>query len=328
MRGGDHPRTVSETIRLIPPPDRGGVRLDVFLATTLPDRSRSFYRKLIDEGEVTVDGVVRKSSHPVSPGEVIELRIPPPVPDTPEPEEIPLSILFEDDHLIIIDKPAGMTVHPGAGNRRGTLVNALLSHCRHLPGIGGVERPGIVHRIDKGTTGLLVVAKSDQAHRGLSDLFRRHDIERRYVALVYGAMTGEGTITGLIARHPTDRLRMSGRVTRGREAVTHWRAAETFPEMSVVELSLETGRTHQIRVHLTETGHPLLGDRLYGGEGRYRTLSDPVLRKLVTELGRPALHARTLGFIHPVTGEHLFFSTPLPDDMERIIAHARSCLPS
>lgn len=319
---------MSDTVTVIPPPDGGGVRLDIFLASAIPEHSRSFYRKLIDGGDVTVDGVIRKSSYLVSPGERIVVRIPPPVPDTPIPEPIPLSIVFEDDDLLVIDKPAGMTVHPGAGHRSGTLVNALLSHCRDLPGIGGVERPGIVHRIDKGTTGLLVVAKSERAHRGLSELFRRHDIQRRYVALVYGTPAGgEGTVRSLIARHPTDRLRMSGRVTRGRESVTHWRVIESMGEISMVELSLETGRTHQIRVHLTESGHPLLGDHLYGGEGRYRTLSDPLLRKMVKELGRPALHAQLLGFVHPVTGELLTFSTPLPDDMERIITQARQTSP-
>lgn len=316
---------MNEPITLTLPPDGDSLRLDAFLAASLPDHSRSFFRRLIDDGLVTVDGVVRKSSYRLSPGERVTVRIPPPIPDTPEPEAIPLQIVYEDPHLLVIDKPAGMTVHPGAGNRSGTLVNALLAHCRDLSGIGGVERPGIVHRIDRGTTGLLVVAKSDRAHRGLSDLFRRHDVERRYLALIYGRMEEEsGTISTLIARHPTDRLRMTGRVSRGgRHAVTHWRCVETFPECSLMELRLETGRTHQIRVHMTEAGHPLLGDVRYGGEGRHHTLADPLLRKMVKELGRPALHAATLGFAHPVTGERLSFSTPLPDDMERIILHCR-----
>jgi 23S rRNA pseudouridine1911/1915/1917 synthase len=236
------------------------------------------------------------------------------------PEDIPLEILYEDADLVVLNKPAGMVVHPGAGNSAGTLVNALLGHCHDLSGIGGELRPGIVHRIDKETSGILVVAKSDNAHQGLSGQFSAHTIKRVYIALVFGSMkTDTGKIEGTIGRHPVDRKKMSGTSRHGKRAVTHWRVLARYPGISLLRIKLETGRTHQIRVHLSENGHPLLGDAVYGGSGRLAGLKDAKLRSLIKEMGRQALHAQTLGFIHPVTGVYLEFSAELPADIQTIL---------
>ena len=237
-------------------------------------------------------------------------------------EEIPLEVLYEDGDLVVVNKPPGMVVHPGAGTSGGTLVNALLAHCRDLSGIGGTLRPGIVHRIDKDTSGVLVVAKNDRAHQSLSDQFKEHTIKRVYLALVFGSPKGEkGRIESAIGRHPVDRKRMSGKSGRGKHAVTHWQVLGRFAGITLVRLKLETGRTHQIRVHLSETGHPLVGDPVYGGSGRLAGISDPQLKGLIRALDRQALHAKTLGFIHPTTGKYLEFDTDLPEDMARIIAY-------
>jgi 23S rRNA pseudouridine1911/1915/1917 synthase len=253
---------------------------------------------------------------------MIVVTIPPPVPAEPEAEEIPLEILYEDGNLVVVNKPAGMVVHPGAGNAGGTLVNALLGHCRDLSGIGGELRPGIVHRIDKDTSGVLVVAKNDMAHRSLSHQFKEHTIKRVYLALVFGSPKADkGRIESSIGRHPVDRKRMSGRVSRGKLAVTHWQAMRRYHGLTLMRLKLETGRTHQIRVHLTEAGHPLAGDAVYGGGGRLANIHDPQLIAMIKGMGRQALHAKTLGFIQPTTGEYLEFDTELPEDMARIIEY-------
>ncbi len=313
---------MEERYELTAPSDGEAGRLDQFVARSIEGMTRSTVQRLLDEGRVTVDGKVEKPSLKLRGGECIVVVVPPPVPALPEAEEIPLEILHEDGDLVVINKPAGMVVHPGAGTPGGTLVNALLAHCADLSGIGGEIRPGIVHRIDKDTTGVLVVAKNDRSHEGLARQFREHSIKRIYLALVYGSpRTDTGRIEGAIGRHPTDRKRMSGKARHGKHAVTHWKVLARYPGMTLLRLRLETGRTHQIRVHLSEAGHPLVGDEVYGGAGRANDLRDPVLKKLVRELGRQALHAKTLGFIHPASGGYMEFDTELPEDMVRIITY-------
>ncbi|GLI37928.1 RluA family pseudouridine synthase [Geobacter hydrogenophilus] len=310
------------TYEFIAPGEGEAGRLDQFVARSVEGMTRSTVQRLIDEGRVTVDGKVEKPSLKLRGGERIVVAVPPPAPAVPEAEEIPLVILHEDSDLVVVNKSAGMVVHPGAGMPGGTLVNALLAHCTDLSGIGGEIRPGIVHRIDKDTTGVLVVAKNDRSHEGLARQFREHTIKRIYLALVFGSpKTETGRIEGAIGRHPTDRLRMSGKAKHGKHAVTHWKVLARYPGMTLLRLRLETGRTHQIRVHLAESGHPLVGDEVYGGTGRANDLRDPILKKLVRELGRQALHAKTLGFIHPSSGSYVEFDTELPDDMARIITY-------
>jgi len=297
-------------------------RLDQFVSGQVPDLTRSAVQRLIEEGRVTVNGATPKPSLKLKGGETIIVEIPPPAPAVPLAEEIPLSVLYEDSHLIVVDKPAGMSVHPGAGNPAGTLVNALLGHCCDLSGVGGEIRPGIVHRIDKDTTGVIVAAKNDRSHVGLARQFKEHTIKRVYVAFVYGSPAlDKGTIEAAIGRHPVDRKRMSGAARSGKRAVTHWKVTGRYGAVTVLELRLETGRTHQIRVHLSEAGFPLLGDPVYGSSGRISQLRDTELGAMIRRLGRQALHARTLGFIHPVTGEYLEFSSPLPDDMTQILEY-------
>ncbi|HEX9023146.1 MAG TPA: RluA family pseudouridine synthase [Geobacteraceae bacterium] len=284
--------------------------------------TRSMAQRLIEAGLVTVDGVPQKASLKLKGGERICVAIPPPAPVEPVAEAIPLEILHEDGDLVVVNKPAGMVVHPGAGNPAGTLVNALLGHCRDLAGVGGELRPGIVHRIDKDTSGVLVAAKNDQAHRDLSRQFKEHTIKRVYLALVFGSpREDKGRIESAIGRHPVDRKRMSGGAKRGKRAITHWRVVSRYPGVTLMRLMLETGRTHQIRVHLSEAGHPLVGDPTYGGSGRLAAVRDQELRALIRELGRQALHAKTLGFIHPSSGEYMEFDTELPRDMARIIEY-------
>jgi 23S rRNA pseudouridine1911/1915/1917 synthase len=225
--------------------------------------------------------------------------------------------------LLVIDKPAGMVVHPGAGNYSGTLVNALLHHCRDLGGIGGVLRPGIVHRLDKDTSGVLVAAKNDATHRGLSEQFEMHSPARKYLGIVFGQLSEEGQVNSPIGRHPVHRQKMSARPRKGREARTHWKVLERFPEFCLAEFRLETGRTHQIRVHLSSIGHPLLGDPTYGGRRGLAAIEPPALRQGLQKFSRQALHAATLGFTHPVSGEYLEFSSPLPADMAEVLALLR-----
>jgi 23S rRNA pseudouridine1911/1915/1917 synthase len=297
-------------------------RLDVFITSRVPDLTRSAVRRLIEMSRVTVDNESGKPSQKLKGGEQVVIEIPPPTPAVPAAQEIPLEILFEDSDLIVLNKPAGMSVHPGAGNPDGTMVNALLGHCDDLSGIGGEVRPGIVHRIDKDTTGVIVVAKNDRSHLGLAEQFKEHTIKRVYVALVYGSpKTDKGRIESAIGRHPVDRKKMSGSARHGKHSVTHWKVTGRFGPVSVVELRLETGRTHQIRVHLSEAGFPLLGDPVYGGAGRLSCVKDSKLRALIVALNRQALHARTLGFIHPLTGTYMEFSTPVPEDMQRIMEY-------
>ena len=323
-----------------------GERLDRVLARRLareaPELSRTRIQRLVTEGRVSVSGrVVGDAAGRVNAADVYTLFLPPPEAAEPVPENLPLDIVFEDAHLIVVDKPAGLVVHPAPGHASGTLVNALLYHCGDsLSGIGGVRRPGIVHRIDKDTSGLLVVAKSDVAHKGLAAQFADHGrtgpLERAYLAFVWGLPEAHGTVDAPIDRHPSHRQKMAVRPS-GRHAVTHWEVLETFaghgrtsprnkgqvagevkPEgaASLIECRLETGRTHQIRVHMAHAGHPLLGDEVYGlGFRTKASLLPEAARGHLARLGRQALHAARLGFAHPVTGETLSFESALPEDL-------------
>lgn len=257
---------MEETQIIAVPPEAAGQRLDAFLTIQLSDLSRAAIQRLIDDGQVLLNAVKPRSSVKLAGGEKISVAIPPPAPAVPLAEQIPLDVLYEDHDLIVINKPAGMTVHPGAGVDSGTLVNALLGHCTDLSGIGGEIRPGIVHRLDKGTSGVLVAAKNDIAHRGLAEQFAAHSIKRLYWALIYGSPSEDtGKVNNSIGRHPTDRLRMSGKAKHGKEATTNWRVLERFGAASLVQLRLETGRTHQIRAQLASRGYPIVGDAKYGG---------------------------------------------------------------
>lgn len=313
-------------------PDDAGERVDRVLARHRPELSRTRIKRLIEDGRVTLGhALVGDAAQRVNAGDIFTLLVPAPAPAAPEPEDLPLSIAYEDAHLIVVDKPAGLVVHPAPGHASGTLVNALLHHCgASLSGIGGVKRPGIVHRIDKDTSGLLVVAKSDAAHKGLAAQFADHGrtgpLERAYLAFVWGVPELRGHVDAPIDRHPTHRQKMAVRAS-GRHAVTHWRVLETYagldgaPVASLVECRLETGRTHQIRVHMAHAGHPLLGDEVYG-QG-FRTKASrlpPQARDLLAGLGRQALHATRLGFVHPVTGETLSFDSALPEDLATLHA--------
>jgi 23S rRNA pseudouridine1911/1915/1917 synthase len=310
--------------RFIVPPGEGGDRLDLFLADKEPGLSRAQIQRAVAEGRVLVNGRPAKAGRKVKAADTVAIRIPEARPSGVLPEAIPLTILYEDASLLVIDKPAGMVVHPAAGHPGGTLVNALLHHCRDLSGIGGVLRPGIIHRLDKGTSGLLVVAKSDAAHWGLAGQFKRHEVKKTYQALVYGDPRAEGgRIEAAVGRHPTDRKRMSTHSRRGREAISVWRVRERFGPAALLEVDIETGRTHQIRVHLTELGHPVVGDAVYGGAGRARSIGDAAVRARVKAMDRQALHAWRLSFTHPVTGEAMSFSSPLPEDIAGLCAFLR-----
>ena len=298
--------------------DAAGQRLDRALAAALPALSRERLKALISSGRVTGPaGIVRDPAAKALSG-AYEVTIPEPAPAHNEAQDIALDIVFEDDHLLVVDKPAGMVVHPAAGNFDGTMVNALLHHCAgRLSGIGGVARPGIVHRIDKGTSGLLVVAKTDPAHEGLAAQFARHSIDRGYKAIVAGLPSpSSGTIDAPLARSSANRQKMAiVEGIRGKRAVTRYRVLRPLRDSALVECRLETGRTHQVRVHMTSIGHPLLGDPAYG---RTRTGHRELLKNLGFE--RQALHAAELGFIHPVTRAPLSFKSDVPSDMQQLLS--------
>jgi 23S rRNA pseudouridine1911/1915/1917 synthase len=299
-----------------------GLRMDVFLPQKDPTLSRSQAKRLIEDGDAIVDGKPVRASHRLKPGEKVSLRKPPPVPSEIVPEAIPLHILYEDGAIIVVDKPAGMVVHPAAGNYSGTLVNALQHHCRNLSGIGGVMRPGIVHRLDKGTSGLMVAAKSDEAHRHLAEQFKRRQVSKHYTALVHGNLReDEGVADAAVGRHPVERKKMSTASRRGKAALTRWRVLERFGAFTLLEAKIETGRTHQIRVHLSALGHPVAGDSVYGASKR--AVETPALRAVLKKLPRQALHAGRLSFAHPVTGEEMSFESPLPEDMAEVIRFLR-----
>lgn len=310
--------------QLLFPCDSPAQRLDAFLAGALPDISRAQLKKLIDSQQVTCDGAVTKASFKLKGGEAIEVLLPPPAPGTALAEAIPLAILYEDQDLIVINKAAGMVVHPAAGHFRGTLVNALLHHCDDLAGIGGALRPGIVHRIDKDTSGVLVVTKNDLTHQHLADQFQRHSIKREYLALIHGHLpTRKGTIDQPLGRHPVQRKKFSTKARNSKKAVTHWSVIDAFQHenYSLIRLQLETGRTHQIRVHLSDAGHPLVGDPLYGRRAELNNIKDQQLRTLIRQLPGQALHAHTLGFVHPRTDEYLEFTSDIPTPLRHIIAY-------
>lgn len=299
-------------------------RLDRWLASVWPDLSRSRVKALIEQGQLTRDGaVVRDPAEPVRSGARYVLTLPPPAPATPSAEAIPLAILFEDEHLLVLDKPPGLVVHPAPGNETGTLVNALLAHCGGaLPGIGGEARPGIVHRLDKDTSGVMVVAKTEAAHRGLSEAFARRDLERTYLALVWGVPAkAEGRIEAPIGRHPLDRKRMAV-VANGKPAATRYRLMRALgTACALIECRLETGRTHQVRVHLAHLGHPLVGDPVYLRRLPAAAARLPAeLRAALTGFPRQALHAASLAFRHPVTGKRVAFAAPLPADLATLLA--------
>jgi 23S rRNA pseudouridine1911/1915/1917 synthase len=300
----------------------GEGRLDRALAAALPELSRARIQALIADNALLIDGkTATDASSAKFAGAEFALTIPAPRPDKAEAQDIALNIVFEDDYLVIVNKPAGLVVHPAAGHADGTLVNALLHHCRgKLSGIGGVERPGIVHRIDRDTSGLLVVAKTDKAHEGLAKLFAAHDIERRYLAIVAGQPAPPaGTIRTQIGRHPSDRKKMAVLPEqRGKHAVTHYRMIEPLKNAALVECRLETGRTHQVRVHMAHIGHPLIGDATYNN--RQKTFIFGPNQSYFT---RQALHAASLGFIHPITGEKLAFECDLPDDIQELLTSIR-----
>lgn len=295
-----------------------GWRLDRALASAIPTLSRERLKTLIKSGSVEAQGTpVRDPALKVKGDELLRVAIPEPAAAHNEPQDIPLEIVFEDDHLLVVDKPAGLVVHPAAGNLDGTLVNALLHHCAgRLSGIGGVARPGIVHRIDKDTSGLLVVAKTDVAHEGLAKQFAAHSVDRRYIAIVDGTTrTGGGAIDAPLARSSTNRKKIAiVEGGRGKRAVTHWKRLEVLKNAALVECRLETGRTHQVRVHMASIGHPLLGDPVYGRSGKTH---GKLLKAL--DFHRQALHAAELGFTHPVTKGRLSFSSPVPPDMQELI---------
>ncbi len=318
-------------------PDETSERLDRVLAQALPELSRTRIQALIKAGKVMCDGAaITNPSHKVVPGTELTLDEPPPVPADPIGEAIPLTVIYEDDELIVIDKPAGLVVHPAAGHAGGTLVNALIAHCGDsLSGIGGVERPGIVHRLDKDTSGLMVAAKTDRAHRGLAEQFADHGrtgpLDRAYLAIVWRAPIAlSGTVDAPLDRDPRNREKIAvTKPERGREAITHWRVLERFgpvatPVASLISCRLETGRTHQIRVHMAHAGHPLLGDAAYGAGFRSKAKHLPeTAQQALVALGRQALHAARLAFEHPVTGETLEFDSDPPADLARLIESLR-----
>ena len=292
-----------ETKFLFAEPDQEGCRIDKFIAENQPELTRSAVQKLIEEKQILVNDQYPAKNTRLKAGDRVTVIIPAPVMPEARPENIPLDIVFEDDDLLVVNKPRGMVVHPAAGNENGTLVNALLFHCGDsLSGINGVLRPGIVHRIDKDTSGLLIVAKNDFAHRHLAQQIKEHSFTRKYQAVVVGNLKeDQGTVNAPIGRHPTDRKKMAITLKNSREAVTHYRVLARYPGYTHVELTLETGRTHQIRVHMASLGHPVAGDPVYGG------------KKYLTSLNGQCLHAFFIAFVHPRSRELLSFSAPLPD---------------
>ncbi len=302
-----------------------GRRLDQFLSETHLNLSRSQAKSLIEKHHIFLNQKPTKPSAHIKAGDTVSGTLPKPSPLSLKPEPIPLTILYEDSSIIVIDKPSGMVVHPAYGNPSGTLVNALLYHCKDLGGINGVLRPGIVHRLDKDTSGVMVVAKEDEAFHQLTKQFKNRTVGKVYFAIVYGRFSqNEGLIDSAIGRHPSERKKMSTRTKKGRTAITRWKKLEEFDSCTLLEIFPQTGRTHQIRVHLSSIGHPLLGDPLYGRKGRPNAIHDPFLKECVKRMNRQALHAHRLEFTHPRTGERVQFFSPIPQDMKEVLEWLRS----
>jgi 23S rRNA pseudouridine1911/1915/1917 synthase len=300
--------------------EHDGLRLDNFLTALLADLSRSQIQRLIKNGRVKASSGVPRASTTVHQGQTFEIDIPPPSAATPEPEALPLRIVFQDQDIVVLDKPAGMVVHPAAGHSSGTLVNALLHHITDLSGIGGELRPGIVHRLDRGTSGLMVVAKNDRAHQELARQFSDREVDKEYIALVWGMVQAGRRIDAAIGRDPQQRQRMSTRARRARSAVTRVTFAHHFKGVSLLKVGIATGRTHQIRVHLSAIGHPVVGDATYGGVHR-RVAAN--LRS-VMRLERPFLHSARLVFTHPADGRRVDFESPLPLDLQSVLDDLRA----
>lgn len=297
------------TFEFIVEEERKGTRLDVVLSLVIEEASRSHLQKLIDIGRVEVNGAIASSKkYKVKTGDAIKITIPEPVHLNVIPEDIPIEIIYEDEDVLVVNKPKGMVVHPAAGNYTGTLVNAILYHCRSLSSINGVIRPGIVHRIDKDTSGLLMIAKNDTAHRSLAEQLAAHSITRAYRAIVYhNFQLDEGTVNAPVGRDPKNRLKMAVTQLNSKEAVTHYKVLQRFGSFTYIEARLETGRTHQIRVHMAHINHPLLGDAVYGP------------KKMILGVETQMLHAKLLGFHHPKTGKYMEFDSPLPQEFINVI---------
>ena len=294
-----------------------GERLDIFLAHNANSFSRSQIQRVITEGNVRVNNLRVKSGYRLKEGDYVILTKEAPKNYDVMPENIPLTIIYEDSSIIVLEKPAGMVVHPAAGNYSGTIVNALLFHCKDLSGVGGVLRPGIVHRLDKQTSGLLIAAKSDTAHKALSKQFKKHIVKKVYKALVHGNVKDENGLIELpVGRHPTDRKKMSTKSKRGKMAITRWKVIDRYDIATLLDIEIETGRTHQIRVHLNTIGYPVIGDAVYGNsKKRTIEIKDEVTRNILKRIKRQALHASRIGFHHPIDDHYMEFSSPLPDDM-------------
>ena len=302
-----------------------GHRLDTVIVARLPTLSRSRASRLIRAGHIRVNGHIRKPGYLTKPGDVVQSEIPSPEPIICRPEAIPLSILHEDSDVIVLNKPPGLVVHPGAGHKSRTLVNALLFHCPDLEGIGGNLRPGLVHRLDKDTSGTLVVAKNDMAHESLSHQFKKHQVQKRYLALVYGDVKASAGVIDLpIGRHPTDRKKMSTESRRSRLTETRWKVKKAFFGVTLLEIDLKTGRTHQVRVHCAAIGHPVVGDATYGRKRGWKDLPSRQMQEVIGTIRRQMLHAWQLTFLHPRTEQSMSFESPIAKDMASVLDALRT----
>ena len=309
----------AETERLEVTGDHHGARLDHFVTAVVPELSRARVQRLIREGHVVLNGRTVRASHAVHAGDAVVLMVPPGAAAVPAPEALPLAVLHDDPDLVVVDKPAGMVVHPAAGHDRGTLVNALLHHVAGLSGIGGEQRPGIVHRLDRGTSGVMVVAKHDAAHAELSRQFADREVEKEYLGLAWGLLNAGRRIDAPLGRDPADRKKISTRARRARTAVTRITGAERLRGLTLATIAIATGRTHQIRVHLASIGHPIAGDALYGGVRRHLAAD----HRSLASLERPFLHAWRLAFTHPRDGRRVEFEAPLPADLQAVLDDQR-----